>query len=206
MARIPLASAEGLTDEQREVWDAVIAGPRGRVSGPLLAVLHRPELADRWQKFGELLRYRTSLPERLSELAIIVAARRWNSPVEWGIHAGIAAGAGVPQAVIDALNGREPPIFDDVESLEIYEYARQLVGHGTVDEATYAAVRGRWGDVGVVELTALVGYYSMVAMTLNAHEIPVPDGAVSLAPPSGAGNGAGLPTLSVLPPGRLAAA
>lgn len=204
MARIPLASADRLTDEQREVWDAVVAGPRGRVSGPLLAVLHRPELADRWQKFGELLRYRTSLPKRLSELAIVTAARRWNSPVEWGIHAGIALEAGVAPAVIGALNACRPPAFEDAESLEVYDYARQLLAHGTVAEDTYAAVRTRWGDVAVVELTALVGYYTMVAMTLNAHEIPVPEGATELAPPSGAGNGADLPRLAELPPGRLA--
>jgi 4-carboxymuconolactone decarboxylase len=98
-----------MTPEQRKVYDAVAAGPRGKVQGPLLAALHRPELADKWQQLGELLRYRTTLPARLSEIAILVTAQRWRCQLEWHLHEGFALAAHVPRAVIDDIHaGRRP--------------------------------------------------------------------------------------------------
>src|SRR5438876_944691 len=102
--RIPLVTPDALTSEQRKVYDAVASGPRGKVQGPLLAALHRPELADKWQQLGELLRYRTTLPARLSEIAILVTAQRWRCQLEWHLHAGFALRAGVPRAVVDDIH------------------------------------------------------------------------------------------------------
>jgi 4-carboxymuconolactone decarboxylase len=122
--RIPLpASRDELDEAQRAVWDRVVSGPRGQVIGPLRAAIHNAELAARWSAMGEALRFNTSLPKRLSELAICVTGRRWSSQVEWWVHA-----------------------------------------------------RDAFGVKGVVELTALIGYYTMVSMTLNAHGIPLPNG------------------------------
>ena len=124
MSRIPLVDSEDLTPEQRQVYDTVVAGPRGTVVGPLRVALHSPELADRWQKLGEHLRYRTSLAVRQSELAIITVARHWNSNVEWSIHAEVALGAGLDPAVIDAIRHARPPVFRAVNkiiSLECFE-------------------------------------------------------------------------------------
>ena len=87
MPRIPLPTPDVMTPEQRKVYDSIVKGPRGTLVGPLRAALHRPELADKWQQFGELLRYRTSLPPEISEIAILVTARRWLSQVEWHMHA-----------------------------------------------------------------------------------------------------------------------
>jgi 4-carboxymuconolactone decarboxylase len=84
-----------MTPEQRRIYESIVNGPRGTLVGPLRAALHRPELADKWQQLGELLRYRTSLPPHISEIAILVTARRWNSQVEWHMHAIAAAKAGV---------------------------------------------------------------------------------------------------------------
>ena len=78
MPRIPLLPTDDMTAEQRRVHDTMVSGPRGVIVGPFRAVLHIPELADKWQQFGEILRYRTSLPARLSELAILVTARHWS--------------------------------------------------------------------------------------------------------------------------------
>lgn len=177
VARIPLPDEVGLTPEQRRVVDAVIAGPRGVLVGPLRAALHRPELAEVWQRFGALLRYDTSLPPRLSELAILVTARRWNSQLEWQVHSLAAAKAGLADSVIESIRAGEPPCFDDEKDAEIYEFARQLQLCGQVGQETYEKVRSRWGPVGVVELTTLIGYYTLVSMTLNAHHIPLPNGA-----------------------------
>lgn len=177
MPRIPLPTPETLTPEQRRVYESVVSGPRGVLRGPLLAALHRPELADKWSQFGELLRYRTSLPPRLSELAILVTARHCNCDLEWHIHEEMAVKAGLERAIIEDLRAGRRPASAEAESLAIHDYADELNRVKTVSEDVYQRVLKRWEPVGVVELTALVGYYTMVAMTLNAHGIPLPDGA-----------------------------
>src|SRR5258708_32465877 len=98
-----------MTAEQRRVYDAVASGPRGIVQGPLLAALHRPELAEKWQQLGELLRYRTSLPPELREVAILVTAQRSRGQLEWHLHEGFAEKAGVPHAVTDDIHPGRPP-------------------------------------------------------------------------------------------------
>jgi len=176
MARIPLPDELTMTPEQRRVFDKVVSGPRGALIGPLRAALHRPELAEVWERFGAMLRYGTSLPTRLSELAILVTARRWNSQLEWQVHAAAARKAGLPETVMESLRVGAGPTFEDSEEAAIYEFTRELQLTGEVSDDTYELVHARWGSVGVVELTTLIGYYTLVSMTLNAHHIPLPDG------------------------------
>ena len=183
MPRIPLVTPQTLTPEQRKVYDAVAAGPRGTVQGPLLAALHRPELADKWQQLGELLRYRTSLPPRLSEIAILVTAQRWRCQLEWHLHEGFARKAGVPGALIDDILAGRRPTTAEPQELAAHDYAAELHDRHAVSEDTYRRALGHWGVVGVVELTALIGYYTMVAMTLNAHEFSLPAGVDPPFPP-----------------------
>lgn len=173
-ARIHLPDPEEMSPAQRKVFDAVVDGPRGAVVGPLRAALLNAELANRWQKLGEILRYNTSLPKRISELAIIVTARRWNSDLEWVIHAEAALKAGVCVDTIAAINRNTVPTFKSEAEEVAYEYTRQLQSHGQVSEHTYNQALDEWSDLGVVELTAVIGYYTMVSMTLNAHHIPCP--------------------------------
>ena len=184
MPRIPLINApDGLSPEQQRVLAAVVSGPRGKIQGPLMAALHNPDLADMWQQLGAVLRYKTGLPARLSELAIIVTARAWDCQLEWHIHEKIAREAGVEAAIVDAVREGLRPEGADAEALEIYDFVGELQATKRVSQPVYDKVLTRWGINGVVDLTALSGYYSMVAMTLNAHEFPVPDGAsLSLAP------------------------
>jgi 4-carboxymuconolactone decarboxylase len=159
------------------VYERILAGPRKAIVGPLRAALHNPELADRWQQLGALLRFGTSLPPRLGEIAILVTARRWNSQVEWFIHAQAASKAGLSDAVIEAIrDARMPDLETPAENL-VYEFTRELQETGQVSEEVYGNVQRELGVVGIVELTAVIGYYTMVSMTLNAHEIPLPDGA-----------------------------
>jgi 4-carboxymuconolactone decarboxylase len=175
LSRIPLFPEAGLNPEQRIVYDKVASGPRGAVVGPMRAALHSPELADRWQWMGEFLRYQSTLPPRLSELTILVCGRYWNSAVEWYVHADAGLRAGLSEAVVDAIRQSLPPPFAFADEALVYEYTRQLLLNGRVGDAAYGAARETLGDVGIVELTALVGYYTMVAMTLNAHQVPTPD-------------------------------
>lgn len=178
MPRIPLPSSRDELDAaQKEVWDKVVSGPRGKVVGPLRAAIHNAELARNWSALGESLRFGTSLGKRLSELAIVVTGRRWSAQVEWYVHARVAAENGVEPEVIDAIREGRPPRFTQPDDALVYEYARLLLQEGDVPDDLHARTTARFGVAGVVELTALVGYYSMVAMTLNAHGVPLPDDA-----------------------------
>ncbi|KXJ65703.1 carboxymuconolactone decarboxylase [Achromobacter xylosoxidans] len=197
MSRIPLPTPDTMTDDQKRVYEKIVSGPRGRLVGPLRAALHSPELAERWQALGALLRFGTSLAPRVSELAIVVTARRWNSQIEWHIHAQAARAAGIPDAVLDAIQARETPVFDNADDAVVYEFARQIQETGQVEPDLYEQAVARWAAVGVVELTAVIGYYTMVSMTLNAHEIPMPDDA---PPPLDTPRQAGAPVLSRLAP------
>ena len=184
MPRIPLFPSDDMSPEQRRVHDAVVAGPRGELRGPLRAVLHRPELADKMQQLGELLRYRTSLPPHLKELAILVTGRHCHAQLEWHIHEQMAVKAGLsPDVIADVHAGRRPRALD-ADGLAIYDYAEELNRRKTVGETNYRRVLERWQAVGVVELTALIGYYTMVAMTLNCHDIPLPEGVPPPLPPA----------------------
>lgn len=180
MGRLHLPAVDEMTPDQRKVYDEVVSGPRGRLVGPLRAVIHSPELATRWSRLGEFLRYSTLLPARLNELAIIVVGRHWNSQLEFHIHAEAAKVAGLGADCIEAIRLGEAPVLAEGEEREIYDYARLLVQTGTVPDDVHAAIVARWGERGAVELTGVIGYYTMVSMTLNAHGIPLPDGA---APP-----------------------
>jgi 4-carboxymuconolactone decarboxylase len=176
MPRIPLFPLDHMTPEQQRVYDGVVAGPRKRVVGPLRAALHRPELAERWSALGEILRYNTSLPPRLSELAIIVTARHWSAQLEWQQHAPAALKGGLAPAIVEAIRLGKVPQDMKPDEQAVYEYARELHEAKNVNDATHAKATALLGVTGVVELTALIGYYTMVAMTLNAHDIPLPEG------------------------------
>ena len=177
--RIPLPGPEEMTDAQRRVHDAIISGPRGTLIGPLRAAIHNPELAERWSALGEVLRFRTSLAKRLSELAILVTGRRWSSQVEWWVHARAAAEAGLAPEVIEAMRQGQAPSFVAPDEALVYRFARALQQSGDVPRDIYNAAVAEFGVAGVVELTALIGYYTMVSMTLNAHEIPLPEGVAA---------------------------
>lgn len=176
MPRLTLPTPETMDADQRRVYDKIIAGRRGRVQGPLRAALHNAELADRWQALGELLRYNTSLTPRQSELAILITGRACNSPFEWYAHRLEAERVGIEAPVIEAILAQTPPTGLTADDALIVQVALELNASKSITDATYADALARLGERRLVELTALVGYYTMVAMTLNAHEIPLPAG------------------------------
>ena len=180
--RIPLFPMEGMSSEQRAVYQAIVSGPRGKVSGPLRAALHSPELADKWQQLGELLRFRTSLSPRLSELALLVTAKHWHSQFEWQTHAPIAARAGLPEALIESIRTGDDVVPAHPADAVVYRYCKLLLRDRDVDDITHAEALDLLGIAGIVELTAIVGYISMAALMLIAHRIPVPQEA-STTPP-----------------------
>ncbi|WP_423456713.1 carboxymuconolactone decarboxylase family protein [Ottowia sp. VDI28] len=176
MPRIPLFPADDMNNAQRAVLEKIVSGPRGKIQGPLRAALHNAELAERWQALGAILRYETSLPPRLSELAILVTGRACQSPFEWYAHRIEGEKAGIEAPILEALLAQQEPPGMSLDDAVIWRYATELNRHKSVSDATYQAVVERFSVRTVVELTALIGYYTMVAMTLNCHEIPLPEG------------------------------
>ncbi|MCC7426780.1 MAG: carboxymuconolactone decarboxylase family protein [Alphaproteobacteria bacterium] len=178
-ARLPVPTRETLSPAQQQVWDAIASGPRGGVRGPFLALLHSPELANRVQHLGEYLRYGSTLPPRLSELAILVTARAWTCQYEWFAHEPHALKAGLPQRVIDSIKDGQRPDFAAEDELALYDFAAQMHRDRRVDDATYARAAHAFGPQGVVDLVGILGYYTLIAMTLNGHQIPLPAGATA---------------------------
>lgn len=183
MPRIPLLALKDMTPEQRRVHDFVKGRARDdQVGPPYQLALHCPEFLEKWQQVGERLRYRNSLPPRLSEMAILITARHWDCQFEWCAHEPHAVKGGLPAAVIEAVRRGERPAFDDSDTEAVYDYCRELHEKHFVSADKYQRVLDRFGVVGVVELTALIGHYAMIAMTLNAHEYELPEGMVPRLP------------------------
>ena len=175
--RIPPVPPDSLTDAQRAVAERIAGGPRGGVRGPFLALLHDPELADRVQHLGEFIRYGTGLPKPLTELAILVNARRWSCQYEWFAHAPIAREAGVAPEAIDAIAAGKRPARLDPDAAAVYDFCINLQQNGDAGAAAIAHINARFGVKGVVDLVALTGYYSLLAMVLNTAALPLPNNA-----------------------------
>jgi 4-carboxymuconolactone decarboxylase len=174
--RLPDLTPEQMTPEQRRVADNAVTGKRGRLPAPLRAWLHSPVFGDRAQSLGEFLRYDTSLGPALSELAILVTARFWTAQYEWYAHKKLALQAGVDPAVCDAIARRELPSLSDAKAEVVYEYATTMHADHTVSQALHDRAVVLLGEAGVVELVGILGYYTMVSMTLNGFGIGVPAG------------------------------
>ncbi len=170
MSRIPELERHQLSPEQTKVYDAVLAS-RGSLHGPFRAWLHSPEFAERAQRLGELARYQTSFDRRLSELAILVTARFWDSQLEWSLHEPTALEAGLSADTIDSISRRETPSFELPDESAIYRYTRELLREHFVTDEVFAAALEHIGKRGITELTLLIGYYTLVAFSLNAFQI-----------------------------------
>ena len=165
-----------LSAAQRAAAAELAAGPRGGVVGPFIAALRSPELMTRLQRLGEYVRYRNVLGPRLTELAILITARAWSQPFEWAMHVGEAEARGISSATIAAIaHGRRPARIAADEAI-VYDYLRELHATQAVSDATYARAVAAFGEPGVVDLTAVAGYYATLAMILNVARTPVPPG------------------------------
>jgi 4-carboxymuconolactone decarboxylase len=179
MSRIPELQKDELTEDQARVYDAVLAS-RGALAGPFRIWLHSPEFADRAQRLGEFVRYRTVLGPRLSELAILIVARHHNCQVEWTLHEPFARGAGLDQNVIEAIRDGRGPAFQREDERALHAFCAELLANHAVRDGTFQTAVAHVGSQGIVELTGLVGYYALVAMTLNAFRVPLPEGTAPL--------------------------
>lgn len=171
-----------LTPEQRDIHDRIKAGPRGVVVGPLRVWLRSPPLAERAQELGAFCRYRTSLPPRLSELAILVTGAYWRSGFEFATHAPIGLASGLSPALVEAVRRGERPEGMTEEESAVHDAALELHRDKAVSAATYRRAEAVLGQVGMVELVGILGYYTLICMTINAFEVPLPEGATDPFP------------------------
>lgn len=167
LPRLPDFVPEAATGMQKQVLQEILTGPRGNLDGPFLGWIHSPELAQHAQKLGAYCRYRTGLPLKLSELAILVTATKWQSQAEWHIHAPIAIQAGLSQELTEQLRTDATLSFQDDDERLIWQFASELYEHKRVSDAVYNAMIERFGLSVVVNSVGLLGYYALVAMTLN---------------------------------------
>jgi 4-carboxymuconolactone decarboxylase len=175
-ARYPPLSRDEMTPQQQTVADAIAGGPRGGLRGPFQAWLRSPELANRLQKVGEFVRFNSSVPARLNELAILITARAWDAQFEWWAHHRLALEAGLEPAVAaDIAEGRRPASMQADEAV-VYDFCTELRTTRRVSDATLAAALELLGEAGVIELIGASGYYDLVSMTLNVAEVALPDG------------------------------
>jgi len=173
-ARMPEMTLDQMKPAQRSVAEAIMSGPRGRMSGPFNAWLRSPVLADRLQKVGEYVRFNTSLDKRINEMAIIMTAQAWGAQYEWYIHAPYAIKAGLDPEIVKAIGaGKKPENMKDDEAI-VWEFTTQLRRDHGVDDATYAKALEKFGEQGIVDLIAVNGYYDVVSMTLNVAHVKAP--------------------------------
>ena len=192
--RFKLIPPEELTPEQKKVADAIRSGPRsavknssaarpGPLGGPFNVWLRSPGVGNIIQELGAEIRFRSSLPLKLNELAIIVTARHWTCQYEWFAHHRLALEAGLDPAIgEDIAQGRRPAKMDADETL-VYNFSRELHETQGVSDATYKAARERFGERGIVDLIAVNGFYGLVSMALNVDGTPLPEGAKLPLPP-----------------------
>jgi 4-carboxymuconolactone decarboxylase len=173
--RVATIALEQMTAEQRTAHDEVVAGVRGRMPAPMHAWIHSPQMAGHAQKLGAVLRYGTTLPPTLSELAILVTARHWTSHFEWYAHKRDGLKAGLDPAIISAIAERREPVFADPAQRIVYEYSKTLHEKRTISKTQHDTAVAALGERAVVELVGILGYYSLVSMTLNAFEIGLPE-------------------------------
>lgn len=175
--RPPIVDKSAMSAAQRTVFNAIAAGPRGVVQGPLRIWLQSAELADKAQALGAFCRYGTSLPARLSELAILVTGAFWKAGFEWAVHAPIAMANGISEDIVEAIRTDEKPDFSREDEAVLYDFCRSLHRQHAVPDDVYQRACALFGVKGVVELVGLLGYYTLISMTINAFKVPLPKGA-----------------------------
>jgi 4-carboxymuconolactone decarboxylase len=177
--RFPDLRREQMSEAQKRVYDSLAGGPRGGVRGPFGPLLQSPELADRVRELSDYLRFRTSLPARLNEFAILITARFWGAEFEWFAHRLLALKGGLPESIANDLAQNKRPANMKPEEELVYDFCTTLHRQHFVDDALFKRAVGMLGEQKVVDLIAVSGYYTLVSMMLNVAEIPLPPGEKS---------------------------
>ncbi|MYE91064.1 carboxymuconolactone decarboxylase family protein [Candidatus Poribacteria bacterium] len=189
MSRIPYITPENFTEAQQHLFQSITGGKRGEgrapedllnseggMSGPFNPWLRSPVLGDAAQRLGETVRFESALPPQLRELGILIVAARWKAQYEWWAHERIARQEGLDEEVIENVKAETLPDFSSPTEVVVYNFARELLDEHRVSDHLYNEAVELLGEAGVTELVILLGYYTLVSMTLNVFEVPVPTG------------------------------
>jgi 4-carboxymuconolactone decarboxylase len=172
-----------LDQKQKAVADVMKQKTLSGISGPNNVLLRSPALAENVMRFNDQLRYNTSVPLRLNELAILLVARNWNSQFEWGLHVPAARKAGLSEAVInDLTEGRRPASMQPDENI-VYDFVTELLTNKAVSDEVFAKAKAAFSEQQVVDLIGVTGFYTMLAMVLNTAEIQLPAAAAAAVKP-----------------------
>lgn len=181
--RLPAISDDHLTATQKAVIDEFVKIRGTLPFGPFVPLLRSPDVMVRVSALGEQLRYRSSLPPRLSEFVILLVARYWTQQFEWFLHEAIALEAGLRADIIAAVAAGRRPCGMAADEEVVYSVCDELQRTRTVSDATYARAVAELGEQGVIDTTAVAGYYTLLAMVMNTARTALPEGATPpLAP------------------------
>ena len=174
MARIPAATREGVPGDQRATFDEFVQERGGVTGGPFPMMLYVPEVAKRAVHFGQYFRQESTLSPKIRELAILTTARALDCLFMWNVHASLGREAGLRDEIVDGLRDKKDLVDLPPDEAAVVNYGSEYFLTHRVSQATFDVALAQLGVRGLMELTNLMGYYSLVGFTLNAFEVEVP--------------------------------
>jgi 4-carboxymuconolactone decarboxylase len=172
--RLPTIPPAEYAAEQKQAATDFEAARKVPVFGPFEPLMYSPQLMSQARGMGDYLRYHSAIGNRLSELAILITAREWAQDYEWSVHYPIALKVGIRQEVADAIAVGRRPATMSADEETVYDYASELLKNKHISDATFERAKSRFGSKGVVDMTGIVGYYTFLAMQLNAAQYKIP--------------------------------
>ena len=178
--RLPAISPTQYTEEQKRAATEFEAARHTPVFGPFEPMMYSPRLMSAARAMGDYLRYKSAIGNRLSELVILLTARAWAQDYEWSVHYPIALKAGIRREIVDAIAaGLRPAKMSQDEEI-VFDYVSELLRTHQVSDYTFSRARSRFGAKGVVDMTGIAGYYTLLAMQLNTALYPISKNGVRL--------------------------
>ncbi|HAY46807.1 MAG TPA: 4-carboxy muconolactone decarboxylase [Gammaproteobacteria bacterium] len=178
--RLPVIPPESYNEEQQAAAAVFLEARNAPVFGPFQPLMHSPDVMNLARSMGDYLRYKSALGNTLSELVILITAREWTQDYEWFVHHPIALKAGISDDTADAIaEGRRPTNMSDDEEI-VYNFSTELHRNKSVSDETYQLAQQRFGDKGIVDLTGINAYYTLLAMQMNVAQYKPPEGAQKL--------------------------
>jgi 4-carboxymuconolactone decarboxylase len=181
--RMPEIPADKMTEAQKKAVAEFVAGRGTPPIGPFIPLLRSPEVMLRAKAMGDYLRFKSVLPPRLSELAILITARQWTQQFEWSVHSAIAVKAGMsPETVKAIAEGRRPTGMSEEEAI-VYDFCTELHHNKSVSDAMYTKALAKFGEQGIIDMVGINGYYTFLSMVMNVARTPPQKGAESTLEP-----------------------
>jgi 4-carboxymuconolactone decarboxylase len=180
--RMPPIPVDKMTPAQKQAVDEYKKARGTEVAGPWAVLTRSPELMSRTRMLSDYLRFKSTLPPRLSEFVILMTARLWGQNYEWNAHHPLAIKGGLHPEVAKAVaEGRRPTQMAEDET-SLYDLIQELLRNRTVSDTTYARAVLKFGEQGVVDAVSISGYYTMIGMLLNTARTPLPGGVAAPLP------------------------